>query len=92
MFPFKPRATSTALSWRPAPFYRVCEFAAGVGGWPTIIGGLSIPNATIPMNKRTGMTIGGTRYFMVFPLLENRIGGSSLHHFSNAAGRTGQRA
>jgi hypothetical protein len=32
------------------------------------------------MNKRTGMTIGGTRYFMVFPLLENRIGGSSLYH------------
>jgi len=79
------------MRW-PPPCYRVCEFAAGVGGWPAIIGGLSIPYATIPMNKRTGMTIGGTRYFMVFPLLENRIGGSSLHHFSNAAGRTGQGA
>jgi hypothetical protein len=33
------------------------------------------------MNKRTGMTIGGTRYFMVFPLLENRIGGCGLHLF-----------
>jgi hypothetical protein len=32
--------------------YRACEFAAGVGGWPAIIGGLSIPYATIPMNKR----------------------------------------
>lgn len=51
--------------------YRACEFAAGVGGWLAIIGGLSIPYATMPMNKRIGMTIGGTKYFMVFPLLEN---------------------
>ena len=29
---------------------------------------------------------------MVFPLLENRIGGSSRHHFSNAARRIGQGA
>jgi hypothetical protein len=31
-------------------------------------GGPSIPSATIPMINRTGITIGGTRYFMVFPL------------------------
>jgi hypothetical protein len=80
--------------WRwPPPCYRVCEFATGVGGWASVIGGLSIAYATIPMNKRTGMTIGGTRYFMVFPLLENRIGGCGLHHFfSNAAGRIGRGA
>jgi hypothetical protein len=80
------RASSIRLRARPVLSYRACEFAAGVGGWPAIIGGLSIPYATIPMNKRTGMTIGGTKYFMVFPLLENWIGGSSRHHFSNAAG------
>ena len=75
---------------RPVLTYRACEFAAGVGGWPTIIGGLSIPYATIPMNKRTGMTIGGTRYFMVFPLLENWMGGSSRHHFPDAVGALGR--
>jgi len=32
------------------------------------MGGLSIPYATTPMNSRAGMTIGGTRYFMVFPI------------------------
>ena len=32
-------------------------------------GGLSIPYATTATNNRTGITIGGTRYFMVFPLL-----------------------
>ena len=74
---------------RPVLSYRACEFAAGVGGWPTIIGGLSIPYATIPMDKSTGMTIGGTRYFMVFPLLENWMGGSSRHHFSDAVGALG---
>src|ERR1700722_8905270 len=36
------------------------------------MGGLSIPYATIPMNSRTGMTIGGTRYFMRFPDLKRR--------------------
>jgi hypothetical protein len=55
------------LRARPALSYRACEFAVGVGGW-SIIGGLSIQYETIPMNKRTGITIGGTRYFMVFPL------------------------
>jgi hypothetical protein len=54
------------LEGRPALSYRACEFAAEAGCWPTIIGGLSIPYATIPMNKRTGITIGGTRYFIVF--------------------------
>jgi hypothetical protein len=33
-----------------------------------MIGGLSIPYAAIPMTKRIGITIGGTRYFIVFPL------------------------
>ena len=73
-----------------ASTYRACQFAAGVGGWPAIIGGLSIPYARIPMNKRTGITIGGTRYFMVFPLLENWMGGSSRHHFSDAVGALGR--
>jgi hypothetical protein len=48
--------------------YQACEFAAGAER-PTIIGGLSIPNATTPMNKRTGITIGGMRYFMFFPFV-----------------------
>jgi hypothetical protein len=26
----------------PPPCYRVCEFAAGVGGWASVIGGLNI--------------------------------------------------
>jgi hypothetical protein len=34
------------------------------------MGGLSTPYATTPMNSRTGMTIGGTRYFMRFPRLK----------------------
>jgi hypothetical protein len=34
-----------------------------------MMGGLSTPYATTPMNKKSGITIGGTRYFMVFPLL-----------------------
>jgi len=52
---------------RPVPRYRGCALAAGAGAWPTIIGGLSIPYAAMPINKRTGITIGGTRYFMVAP-------------------------
>src|SRR5690349_22004666 len=65
--------------WRwPPPCYRVCEFAAGVGGWASVIGGLSIAYATIPMNKRTGITIGGTTYFM----MEGRVVGISRLHFS----------
>src|SRR5438552_2245261 len=32
------------------------------------MGGVSIPYATTPMNSRTGMTIGGTRYFIVVPI------------------------
>ena len=39
-----------------------------------MIGGLSIPYVTIPMNNRTGITMGGTRYFMVSLLLEKRLG------------------
>jgi hypothetical protein len=31
-----------------------------------MIGGLSIPYAAMPINKRIGITMGGTRYFMVF--------------------------
>jgi hypothetical protein len=60
------------------PCYRVCKFAAGVGGWASVIGGLSIAYATIPMNKRTGITIGGTTYFMT----EGRVVGISRLHFS----------
>jgi hypothetical protein len=44
--------------------YRVCELT-DMGGWPPIIGGLSIPYVTTATNNRTGITIGGTRYFMV---------------------------
>jgi hypothetical protein len=57
------------LRARPVLSYRACEFTTGVEGLPALIGGLSIPYATIPMNRRIGITIGGTRYFMVFPLL-----------------------
>jgi hypothetical protein len=32
------------------------------------MGGLSTPYATTPMNNSTGITIGGTRYFMAFPV------------------------
>jgi hypothetical protein len=39
-----------------------------------MIGGLSIPYVTIPTNNSTGITIGGTKYFMVILLLENRFG------------------
>lgn len=49
---------------RLAARYRVCQFAAGGGGRPTTIGGLSIPYATMTITKRIGITIGGTRYFM----------------------------
>jgi hypothetical protein len=62
----------------PPPCYRVCEFAAGVGGWASVIGGLSIAYATIPMNKRTGITIGGTTYSMT----EGRVVGISRLHLS----------
>jgi hypothetical protein len=43
-----------------------------------MIGGLSIPYATTPMNKRTGITIGGTKYFMAFPLLESAMKATTL--------------
>jgi hypothetical protein len=33
-----------------------------------MIGDLSIPYAMTPINNRTGMTIGGTKYFIVFPI------------------------
>jgi hypothetical protein len=46
----------------------------GKRGWPAIKGGLSIPYAKTPMNSRTGMTIGGTRYFMRLPDKQNPIG------------------
>jgi len=39
-----------------------------------MIGDLSIPYAAIPTNNRTGITMGGTRYFMVSLLLEKRLG------------------
>jgi hypothetical protein len=45
--------------------YRSCAFAAGAGALPPTIGGLSIPYATMPINKRIGITIGGTRYFFM---------------------------
>src|SRR5438128_1692273 len=63
------RSRSGRMTPRPVPRYRGCALAAGAGAWPTIIGGLSIPYAAIPINKRTGITIGGTRYFMVVPLI-----------------------
>src|SRR5205809_114793 len=52
---------------RVAPCARsraICALAAGKGALPTTIGGLSIPYAAIPINKSTGITIGGTRYFI----------------------------
>ena len=56
-----------------AAVLQVCELAAGVGGWASVIGGLSIAYATIPMNKRTGITIGGTTYSMT----DGRVVGTS---------------
>ncbi len=48
--------------------------ADGHGRMATILGGLSIPYVTIPTNNRAGITMGGTRYFMVSSLLEKRLG------------------
>jgi hypothetical protein len=45
------------------------------GGWLATIGGLSIAYAAIPITKRMGMTIGGTRYFTGFHHKENGIAG-----------------
>jgi hypothetical protein len=53
--------------------YRICELT-DMGGWPPIIGGLSIPYVTIPTNNRAGITMGATRYFMVSSLLKKRLG------------------
>jgi hypothetical protein len=33
-----------------------------------MIGGFNIPYARTPIINSTGITIGGTRYFMVFPV------------------------
>jgi hypothetical protein len=52
----------------PLRCYRGCAPAAGAETWPTIIGGLSIAYAAMPINKRAGITIGGTRYFIVPPI------------------------
>jgi hypothetical protein len=52
--------------------YRVCELT-DMGGWPPTIGGLSIPYVTIPTKNRAGITMGGTRYFMLSSLLEKRL-------------------
>ena len=57
------------------PRYRGCEVVTGTGGCPATIGGLSNAYAVIPITKRIGMTIGGTRYFMGFCFKENRITG-----------------
>jgi hypothetical protein len=45
---------------------RGCDFAAGTEESPATIGGLSNEYAMIPITKTTGMTIGGTRYFIGF--------------------------
>jgi hypothetical protein len=41
------------------------------------MGGLRIAYAPRPMNNRTGITIGGTKYFIVFPFKESWVGGIS---------------
>jgi hypothetical protein len=43
--------------------YRVCELT-DMEEWPPIIGGLTIPYVTTATNNRSGITIGGTRYFI----------------------------
>lgn len=53
--------------------YLICELT-DMGGWPPIIGGLSIPYVTIPTNNRAGITMGGTRYFTVSSLFEKGLG------------------
>jgi hypothetical protein len=62
--------------------YRGCEFAAGLGGGLPIIGDLNIAYAAIPMIKKIGITIGGTKYFMIFLVKKNRIGGTRNPGFS----------
>ena len=52
---------------------RGCDVAAGTEGSPATIGGLSNEYAMIPITKTTGMTIGGTRYFMGSHAKENEI-------------------
>jgi hypothetical protein len=45
---------------------RGCDVVMGTGRWPSTMGGLSNAYAMIPIAKMTGMTTGGTRYFMDF--------------------------
>ncbi len=45
-----------------------------------MIGGRSIPYAAMPMNNRTGITIGGTRYFMFLPLCKEPDCGVRSQH------------
>src|SRR5207244_6269293 len=62
---------------RPMPPYRGCEAATGTGECPATIGGPSTAYAAIPITRRTGMTIGGTRYFMGFSRYGERIAGTA---------------
>jgi hypothetical protein len=81
-----PRVIRGPSQW-PPPCYRGCELAASVArGWGMIIGGLSIPYATIPMNKRTGITIGGTRYFIIFSFAWRAGAAASLFTGSRRTG------
>jgi hypothetical protein len=49
------------------PRYRGCEVNAEMGEWPAgTNGGPNSAYAATPMNKRIGITIGGTRYFKAF--------------------------
>jgi hypothetical protein len=48
----------------------------GIEEWSAIIGCLSSAYAAMAITKRTGITMGGTRYFMLFH--KQRLGGSIL--------------
>ena len=55
------------------------------------IGGPNSPYAATPMNKRIGITIGGTRYFMFSSQSEpDRRAGIRLQHGAEGHGRGGK--
>ena len=49
-----------------------------------MIGGRNIAYATTPIINRTGITIGGTRYFMTFRFVRER-GGADYHVLARSA-------
>lgn len=55
-----------------------------------MFGDFNIPYATMPITKRKGITIGGTRYFISRPIIEqNRVGGTGSGDFFKVPGTEG---